>query len=76
MASLERKRIAEQSRGAESRGAAFQIRQQRGTNALALPAVVNRQAEFETFRIRIERVARFADDGLDATSTVIGRDHG
>ena len=56
--------IPEQSRGAESRGAALQIREQSGTNALALPAVVNRQAELETFRIRIERVARFADESL------------
>ena len=41
-------RIAEQALGAERGGAAFQIAQQRRTDALALPAVVDRQAELET----------------------------
>ena len=59
-------RIAEQPVGAEGRGAAFQIAEQRRADAMALPAVVDRQAEFETVGIGVEGVAGFADDGLGA----------
>src|SRR5882724_2321736 len=41
-------RIAEQTFGAERCCAAFQIFEQCGTDALALPPVVDRQAELET----------------------------
>ena len=58
--------IAEQALGAERGRAAFQIPQQRRADALALPAVVDRQAEFEARRLGFEPVAGFADDGLEA----------
>ena len=66
--------VAEQAAGAERGGAAFQIAEQRRTDALALPAVVDRQAELETFGVGVERVAGFADDGLKAVDRH-GRDH-
>ena len=50
-------RIAEQSDGAERRRAAFQIAEQRRADAMALPAVVDRQAELEAIRIGVEGVA-------------------
>ena len=58
--------IAEQALGAKRGGAAFQIPQQGRTDALALPAVVDRQPELETVGTGLERVAGFADDGLDS----------
>src|SRR5258707_8467994 len=59
-------RIAEQPAGAQRGGATFHIPEQRRTDALALPTVVDRQAELETPGVSVERVAGFADDGLDA----------
>src|SRR6266567_3162075 len=68
-------RIAEQTFGAERCRPAFEVFEQCRTDALALPAVVDRQAELETRGIGIERVAGFADDGLDAIDWH-RRDHG
>src|SRR5207248_658154 len=66
--------IAEQARRAESCGAALQIAQQRRTDTLALPAVIDRQAELETIDIVVKSIAGFADDGLDAIDRH-GRNH-
>ena len=41
---------------------------------MALPAVVDRQAEFDAGSVGVERIAGFADDGLDAVDQH-GRDH-
>src|SRR6202048_5115130 len=59
-------RISEKTFGAKRGGAAFQIPEQCRTAALALPAVVDRQAELETCRVAVERVAGFANDGFNA----------
>src|SRR5882757_2224922 len=59
-------RIAEQAGGAERGGAAFEILQERRADAVSLPAIVDRQAEFETPAVNMERIARLADDGLEA----------
>ena len=74
MASLERSVSPNRRVGAERGGAAFEIFQQRRADALALPAVVDRQAELEAGGIGIEGVAGFADDGLEAVDHH-GRDH-
>src|ERR1700687_2179251 len=66
--------IAEQPFGAERGGAALHIPQQCRTDARALPAVVDGQAELETIGIGVERVAGFADDALEAIDGH-GRDH-
>ena len=60
--------------GAERRRAAFEIFQQRLADALALPAVVDRQAELDAGGVAVEGIAGFADDGLDAVDQH-GRDH-
>ena len=64
--------VAEQAVGAERSRAAFEIFQQRLADAVALPAVVDRQAEFDA--AVLERVAGFADDDLMAVDQH-GRDH-
>src|SRR5262249_7352394 len=53
--------------------AAFQILQQSRANAMALPAVVDRQAELEAVVVSVEGVAGFADDGLEPVD-LHGRD--
>src|SRR5271169_2187337 len=65
-------RVAEQALGTESGSAAFQVLEQRGADAMALPAVVDRKTEFETSGIGVERVAGFADDGLKAVDAHSG----
>src|SRR5229473_7403458 len=59
-------RIAEHTLGAKCGGTTFQIAQQRLTDALALPAIIDRQAELKTCRVRVKSVAGFANDGLNA----------
>jgi len=66
--------IAEQTFGAQRSGAAFQIPQHRRTDALALPAVVDRQPELEPCRIGFESIAGLTDDGLNAVDRH-DRDH-
>src|SRR6202007_2464225 len=66
--------IAEQPAGAERGGAGFEILQERRTDAMSLPAVVDRKAEFKTLRLRMEGIARLADDGLEAVG-LHRRDH-
>src|SRR5437762_13936562 len=55
-------RVAEQPRGAERGGAAFEVLQERGADAMALPAVVDRQAKRETPAVSMKHVARLAGD--------------
>src|SRR5882757_1092300 len=57
-------RVAEQALGAKRSRAAFEIFQQRLADAMALPAVVDRQSEFDA--AVLERVAGFADNDLMA----------
>src|SRR3954469_8580890 len=59
-------RVAEQALGAGRCGAALQISYQRRTDAMPMPAVLDRQAELATYCIGIEAVAGFADDRLEA----------
>ncbi len=68
------KRVAEQGRRSQRCGAAFEIRQQRGADAVALPAVVDRQAELDAGLIGIPRVARLGDDTFDTVDSGDG-DH-
>src|SRR5436190_672608 len=58
--------IAEQTLGTECGGTAFQILQQRRTDALALPAVIDRQAELEASDVSVEGVAGFANERFNA----------
>src|SRR5438552_9293631 len=58
--------IAEQTLGTECGRTAFQILQQRRTDALALPAVVDRQAELEASDVSVEGVAGFANERFNA----------
>src|ERR1700722_394245 len=58
-------RIAEHPSRAKRRCPAFQIPQQRRTDALALPAVIDRYAKLEACGVVLEPIAGFADDGLD-----------
>jgi hypothetical protein len=58
--------IAEQPCGPERGGAAFEIPQQRRTDALALPAILDRQPELEISGVRLKSITGFADNGLDA----------
>ena len=67
-------RIAEHASGAERSRPAFQIPQQRRSDALALPAVVDRYAKLDTCGVSVEAVAGLADDGLDAVDRH-DRDH-
>ena len=67
-------RVAEQAVGAERGRAAFEIFQQRLADAMALPAIVDRQAELDAGGLGLERVAGFADDDLMAVGRM-RRDH-
>ena len=58
-------RVAEQPFRAECGGATFQILQKRRADARTLPAILDRQAEFETAICGIKDVAGFAHDGLE-----------
>ena len=64
--------VAEQPVSAERGRAAFEIFQQRLADAMALPAIVDRQAEFDA--AVHERITGFADDDLVAIDQH-GRDH-
>src|SRR5205823_3523923 len=44
---------------------AFQVPEQRGRNAVALPAIVDRQAEFKRRTRFMEGIARLGHDGLE-----------
>src|SRR6266446_6677546 len=66
--------IAEQTLGTECGGTAFQIPEQCRTDALALPAVIDRQAEFEASGVRLKGVGGFANERLNAIDQH-GRDH-
>src|SRR6185312_12860390 len=66
--------VAEQTGGAERGGPAFQIAEQGSANAVALPAVVDRQAELETLGVGVECVAGLADNGGKAVD-LHGRHH-
>src|SRR5204863_3023456 len=67
-------RIAKDACGAERRRAAFDVLQERLADAMALPAVVDRQPEFEGGGGEIEGVARLTDDGLESVD-LHSRDH-
>src|SRR6476469_597942 len=67
-------RVAEQTPGAKSSGAALQIAEQRRADAVALPAIVDGEAELEALGIGIEAIAGLAGDGLKPAAHN-GRDH-
>src|SRR5262249_26018456 len=67
-------RVAEQFCGAKGRRPAFQILQQRPADAVALPAVVDRESELEARGFKIIGVTRLADDGLKAINLHGGDD--
>src|SRR5437764_7354891 len=66
--------VAEQARGTERGGAAFQVLQESRSDAVALPAIMDRKTELETSGIGVERVAGFADDGIEAVNIHGGDD--
>jgi hypothetical protein len=68
-------RVAEHVLGTERGRAAFEILHQRGGDAVALPAIVDRQAELECGGFGMEGVARLGDDGLEAVDH-LGRHNG
>ena len=74
MASLERSVSPNSLLAPKAAARHSRLRSKRGADAMALPAVVDRQAEFETVGVGIEGVAGFADDGLGAVDAH-DRDH-
>ena len=67
-------RVAKDMLGTERGGAAFEIPKQCGGDAVALPAVADRQPEFERGALLVKGVARFGDDSLEAVNRHRGND--
>ncbi len=51
--------------GAERGGSALQVLQQRRADAMALPAILHREAELDAVILGMKRISRLADDALD-----------